>query len=810
MLKLALRNIKSRPWRTVATVLAIAVGIAMIFAMLSFKGTVADYIGATETAVAGSSDIKISTHSSSDRITTVANNLKDIEGIEEIVPSLYLYAEIGGEYVQARGFESGDLEKLQIIETVSGDLSAFRMDYVVISEKAAKRFNVKVEDYLDLTLGTNTVRVYVGAIAKSTGYFLNDSPYLILGNVKRISALVLPGESSLCNEIYVKVADGADVDEIIAEIKSIEQYADMQVAVSHDYRYIDEQTNALTAPVVLAGAAVLVLAVAIVAFIFFMGEKEKVDFIARLKIVGATNGQLLGVFLIESTILACIGGLAGSAAAVGIFALIIRLTLKTTLISINVAYLFVAAVIGIVSAILSSLYPIFKSMRGSIRQNQTAVYKPHKRATILPITTGVLAIVSIVVECCVYSVAKYFAILSMVFVVVTIFSAVPYLLRLIASLLGKTKNPSMKTATKLMPREKRFARSTSILTVGIAVSVMLFMAWNLTTTVFNSYIKSFEDFVFVSNIKSNVSVDEIKDVEGVGQATKMVWQQSELKGESFEKTVNLLGSFDVLDMINFEFITPKEDVKTVITSNDNSNEYTSEPLCIIDISLQKLYGVSIGDELKLSVKDKTISVYVGGFVNHNLFNGNYIIVSAECLKDEGVDVDTVLVVASENVDKVAGSIKQKFASRNYYVVTALEAYKWDKESTSAVFNLVGTLAVVVCVFILLVSVFASIVGRSGEERSRTSLLNAGMSKNELLGAELFEHALIAMVSFAVAFASSVVLTVALIHALALFGLYFEFMYSAWVVAVVGACMASAYAISPLVLNFKKGYRLKRE
>ncbi|MBO4554383.1 MAG: hypothetical protein J5713_01245, partial [Clostridia bacterium] len=214
--------------------------------------------------------------------------------------------------------------------------------------------------------------------------------------------------------------------------------------------------------------------------------------------------------------------------------------------------------------------------------------------------------------------------------------------------------------------------------------------------------------------------------------------------------------------------------------------------------------------LELVVKDKTISVSVAGFLKHNLFNGNYIVVSAECLKDAGVEVDTVLIVAGGDVDEVAGNIKQKYASQNYYAVSALEAYKWDKESTSAVFNLVGTLAVVVGVFILIVAVFATIVGRGGEERSRTALLNAGMSKSSLLGAEFFEHIVVGALSFVIAFAISVLLTVSLIHALALFGLYFEFVYNAWIVAVVGVCMAAAYAICPLVLNFKNGYKLKRE
>ncbi len=105
-----------------ATSFGIAVAVAMIFAMLSFRGTVFDYISATETAVAGSSDIKIATQSSSDRITTVTSDLQNLDGVDTVIPSLYLYAELGGEYVQARGFDGAQLEALQKIDVASGNI----------------------------------------------------------------------------------------------------------------------------------------------------------------------------------------------------------------------------------------------------------------------------------------------------------------------------------------------------------------------------------------------------------------------------------------------------------------------------------------------------------------------------------------------------------------------------------------------------------------------------------------------------------------------------------------------------------------
>ena len=50
---LALKNIKAKPLRTVATIAVIALSVAMFFCMFAFGDAVYDYIYAVETADAG-------------------------------------------------------------------------------------------------------------------------------------------------------------------------------------------------------------------------------------------------------------------------------------------------------------------------------------------------------------------------------------------------------------------------------------------------------------------------------------------------------------------------------------------------------------------------------------------------------------------------------------------------------------------------------------------------------------------------------------------------------------------------------------
>ena len=84
-----------------------------------------------------------------------------------------------------------------------------------------------------------------------------------------------------------------------------------------------------------------------------------------------------------------------------------------------------------------------------------------------------------------------------------------------------------------------------------------------------------------------------------------------------------------------------------------------------------------------------------------------------------------------------------------------------------------------------------------------------MSKNMLLASETFEYMTLAIVALVLSVISSVSLTASLIHALRLFGLYFDFMYKTWVVFVTGIAMCGAYTLVPLALNFKKGYNVKK-
>ncbi len=808
MFKLAFSNIKAKPLRAVGVIVAIAITVAMIFCMLSFKDAVYEYIYASEASNAGSADVRIATHSSSSRILDVASPLESVEEIDEIVPSLTLYALFEGEYVQLRGYQRTQLESLQKIDVASGSIAEMsegvNTDNVVISQAAAEHFGVKVGDRIHLALGTHSCDFYVGAIAVSSGYFLSDAPYQFVGLTTHVAKLIGGVEASICNEIYIKLKEGADTTSVIEKISAMSQYSNLIVEVAKDDAYVSEQTDSLTAPVVLAGAAVVMLGLASIVLLFLMSENEKVALLSKLTVVGATKKQALVVFLIESVTLAFVGVVLGGVIAGGVFIALLKITLSSALtFLVSPIKLFLATAIGFVASILGAMLPIVRAMKGTIRQNQLNTQKASLWQRVLPIVLVATTIICVTVEFCVESVTGVFGVLSLVLALLTLGVLASIVMRRGGKLTQKSSNPSVKLGSVAVVREKRFSRSVTMLTVGMTIAMMLFMAYSLTTSIFDAYISDFENMAFITNIQQSLDTAQIEQVDGVEAATKIVWEQAKLAGDDFDKTVNVLGAKETLDYVNFEFITPKDTVKVLIEQN--------EPYVFVDVALSKLYGVKTGDTLNLTLNGEQKQVIVGGILKHNLFSGNYVVASQSVLEELfGAKAETVLVVTNKDASEVVNTLRAQYATNNYYVVETLEAYRWEQESMSAVFDLVGTLAVTVGIFILVVSIASSLVGRSVASKERNALLNAGMSKRGLLLEELWQYFSVAIVAFVLSFAVSVLLTSSLIHALRLFGLYFEFMYKAWVVALVGAVGALGYTLVPLALNFKKGYNIKKD
>lgn len=812
ILRLALKNLKAKPLRALASVAAIAVAVAMFFCIFSFENAVYEYVYAVETADFGESDLMITAKSGGDRLALV-EPLYGVDGVENVVPTLSVYALVdvsdgADEYIRLRGFEADGAESLRGINVVEGDLALLseNSDNVVISRAMAERFGLGVGDMFSvsgMTASGSTVRFVVAAIAENDGYFLADSPYTVIGTADDgIARLISPGGIAVYNEIYIGLADGADAEAVRETIAAMPEYRGLTVSECADAEYMTTRAGNLSAPVTIAGVAVALLSVVGIVLIFTSGIADRRAYAAKLSLVGATRGQIFAVFCLESAVLAAVGAVAGSLLAAGVFLLLLQIVLSSAVsFSVNALLLFGAAVTGGVLAFAASLFPLVKVFSSTARENLHGAEVKGRAEIWVAVALAAVTVVTLCVENLADGAKGVLSACNMVLVIATAAAFAPLLTRGIGRLMSRASVPSVAVAGYAAAREKRAPRSSRILAVGMTVSMLLFTAWSLTTSVFSDFTAEFENMILVTNVSSTVDEADFTAVEGVDAAHLMVWRQATVSAEGMDaRSTNVLGSASALDLADFAYLSSREDADAALAAGQ----------VVLDSSLRELYGVDVGDSLTLELDGVSADFTVGALVRHNLFNGAYVIVSEDALAAAyGVSPDTVVLTVTGDASEVAERVRAEFADRNYYAVPALEAYEWDTRSLENVFDLVAALAFLLTLLVFAVALANVVVGRAYSERTRSTLLCAGLSANGLLRAETAEHAVSVLPVFAVALPAAALAALCLINALSLFGLYFEFMFEAWVAAVAGLALAAAYIAVPAVFGFRRRYGMRR-
>lgn len=805
-LSLALKSLKAKPLRTVASVLAVAVAVAMFFCMFSFESAVYRYVFEVETADFGDSDIMITAKSGGDRIALV-QPLYAVEGVESVTPTVSVYAltafgDEEEEYLRLRGFDEGGIAGLEGLEIIAGDLE-LRSDDVVISKATAERFSLRVGDLLPvrgMTSGGKQVNFYVGAIAENRGPFAADSPYTVLGSASRVSSLIITG--TVYNEIYVTAEEGADLSELRERIAAMPEYASLTVSECLDEEYIATRARNIASPVTIAGAAVALLAVVAVALVFTAGVRDRRAYAAKLALVGATKKRIAALFATESAVTALLGAVLGSLLAVGVFALMIAVVLSSvTAFAVDALLLFAAAVTGAVTAFAASLYPLVKVFRSTARENLVGSVGRRRAGVVTASALAAVTLVLLLVENLVPGAKGALSAVDLVLVIACAAAAAPVLVRALGRSLSRTNSPSLMVAGMSAARERKASSASQILAVGMTVSMLLFTAWSLTTSVFSGFTAEFERMILVTNVSAETDTSDFTSVDGVHSAHLMVWRQATLSADGIDaRSVNVLGSADALGLVDFEYLTSREDAERAL----------AEGKVVLDRSMSELYGVKAGDTVRLDVDGTVREFEVGALVRHNLFNGGYVIVSAEALKEAyDLSPDTVVLTADGDVETVAEEVRSRFADRNYYAVPALAAYEWDTKSLENVFDLIAALAFMLTALAFAVALAGAAAGRAYAGRTRSALLCAGLSKRGLLGAETVEQTLSAVCAFVFALPASALAALCLVNALSLFGLYFGFMYNVGAALAAGLAVLAAYALVPVVFGFKRGYDMRR-
>lgn len=812
--KLALRNLTEKPFRSVSLAIVIALTIAISFCVLSYSGAAGFYVNAVEKAETGESDIKIVYRSDGSRIidTSALNGM--MGDFEYCVGSLTVFGMIeNGSYVRVRGFEKNDLEKIHSLSCVQGSVENLleRSDNVAVSESAAKALNLKIDSQISVTVMNKTKAFYVAAIASDDGYFAGDYPFTLIGINRGVTSYFNSEWGGFYSEIYIKLKNPTTADTKIEEIKALPKYSNMLVEGAVNTNAINEKTRMLSAPINIIGGAINFLAVSAIVLLFAAGAGQKRKMISRLSVIGATKGQTAAVIAVESLILGAEGAILGAALAVGALKLLLSVTLSVGLgFKISILLLLLSSLIGFAVTLISGFVPFFIARRHTDRENivlqkggklkiQTIAF------VVCIITVAAMLAVELILSNKTSGIIAIFVFILLLLMVV-LFS--PLILNAVSFVVtkAKKKNADFLIASKNVSRLSPSRRILQSMTLGLTVCSMLFVTWIFTTGLFTGFIDEFSDLILVQNVPSQQSVvDDFSSVQGVKKAVPAIWRKTKMSFQGNEMNINVLGSSQAFDTLAFEFITDESEARQKLNEVYKGGEKTA----FIDKSYNILYGLNVGDTFTLTVEGNSSDFVVGGIVQQKIFTGNYIVVSESTLSAAFnlPAFDTVLIVA-DGVEETIGRLRSSFADKNYFIIGGLDNFKYEIEAFEDIFNLIGLLAFLITAMVAAAIVFNTTFARAQKETERTQFLIAGMSKKHLFRSEVFEHIILSVGAFLIAFLFSFPLSICLIDILKLADIYFKYTLAPLPAFICSFAFALGYIFMPFIARYKKGYSLR--
>ncbi|PIO05760.1 hypothetical protein COT29_04400 [Candidatus Micrarchaeota archaeon CG08_land_8_20_14_0_20_59_11] len=336
-LALGLRNISHRRTRSLLTVIGIFIGIAAVVSLISlgdglqnvvageFQKMGTDKITVMATAGGMMSSPMASEISANPLTDDDITLIKRVRGVKSVAGMLMKSANIGFKNVKKAGFIYGIptddnlkmFEDMQSIEVVEGRkfTRADRNALIIGSYAASDMFDKKKVKIGD-TLNVNGRDMRVVGILKSVGNRMDDSSvYAPMETIRDIF-----GEPELVSMILVQTSPGAEPAGIAEVIEKKMRDRRHEKEGEEDFSVSTSEQLLATFSLVFGAVQAVVIGIAAISLLvggigimntMYTSVMERTREIGIMKAIGARNGDILRIFLIESGILGAIGGLVG-------------------------------------------------------------------------------------------------------------------------------------------------------------------------------------------------------------------------------------------------------------------------------------------------------------------------------------------------------------------------------------------------------------------------------------------------------------------------------------------------------------------
>lgn len=375
--RLAFRNLLRHKWRSMATILGIALGIAAVLATLSVGDNVRANVSSALEAAAGKADLLVTPGAQGRaffEIDDVFAKVASVSGVDNVYPVLHERAEPVRDVQQLQdsiipgvdtGFQlSGRLTEAAEdlpVQLLEGALPQKGSNGIALSSGFAQARNITPGDKLEFAYGQKNLSFEVtGILDESFGYASTNGGRVGVIHLSDLQAQInQSGKASFLEVLLKPGVTLEDTQNAIAE----------QIGESYAVTLPAGSGNAALGVVDTLEAGLRILAATLLALGGFIAYNtfaaaivERTREYALLRTICMTKGQVKNLALLESFTLSFLGVLVGLLLGVLLAYAIVRLNsvalgfeFRTLIIPFN--SVFIASIVGILMALLAGYIP---------------------------------------------------------------------------------------------------------------------------------------------------------------------------------------------------------------------------------------------------------------------------------------------------------------------------------------------------------------------------------------------------------------------------------------------------------------------
>jgi putative ABC transport system permease protein len=650
---------------------------------------------------------------------------------------------------------------------------------VLIGDKLAADLEQKLPDggkqFQALAASKRSQLTLLGTIHFKDISALSDGNFVVM-DVRDAAKLIFPQRSENVSQVNILVYPGADREQVKQRLREyVADRAEVRTLESN-YEPVRDVTAGLELGFDIGGAMALVVGLFLVYNVLSVSVAERRHDIGILRSVGATRGQVSGLFLGEAALLGLVGSLVGLPLGWGIGWVTLRpllgflsdvfVPMSGTSLRAAPSLLLIAVAAGVSTSMLAALIP---ALEGASEEPADAVRRvprtSHLRHRLVHMGS-ILLLVLLGIACVVERKdlprrVGVFAGAVLLFIAGLIF------IPLATELLGRLLRPLVRS---LLGLESRLAADNLVRSPGRTGIVIAALA-STAGLVFGlaGFIHSTKQTVYTW-LDDKVAADLFVTCGGSIDSASLTQPMDAHLGDKLKSLPDVdaaLGvRFHLLDYrqaivfllaIDTEAFAPDSPHSTARTLGQRYPRLREGGTALVSENFAALYGIHPGDRISVRGRDGRLELEVLGTMVDYTWNRGTLLVDRGWFRrtygDDLVDIWDVYLHPGANADAVRNTIQDRWGHQEaLYAATRRQMHRSIEEGIDRVY-LLGYAQFFIVGLVTLLGVVSALFISVLQRRRELGLLRAvGASRGQVLGTVMAEATLMGFFGALIGFA----------------------------------------------------------